>query len=257
MEEDTRSRLVAFGYRLGLIDRRRFVVERYLSERLVPDGTRRGAAWRDLKRARERGLPLLVVIGCGRSGTQYTANLFQRAKVRSRHEYYVLGGRQRVLSSWPLSGDGVDVPWPPSAETIAHRKLIYVHQIRHPLAVISSTQTFEPQSWRYVVRHIGVDGESPLRRAMKYWLQWNLLSERKAAMTYRVEEMGQVLPTLVAKGELNVSLDAVMNAYHATSQSTHKRPHTDYSWADLEAEDAALTREIRKLAAKYGYTTES
>jgi hypothetical protein len=257
MEQDTRSRLVAFGYKLGLIDRRRFVFERYLSERLVPEGTRRGTAWRDLKRASERGLPLLVVIGCGRSGTQYTASLFQRAKVRSRHEYYVLGGRQRVLSSWPLSGDGVDVPWPPSTEMIAHRKLIFVHQVRHPLAVISSSQTLEAKSWRYIARQIDADATRPLRRAMQYWLHWNVMAERKALMTYRVEQMEQMLPVLVEKGELPVSLDAVVSAFRETSQTTNKRRHTDYSWADLEAEDAGLTSEIRALAAKYGYAAES
>jgi hypothetical protein len=69
---------------------------------------------------------------------------------------------------------------------------------------------------------------------MNYWYHWNLMAEKRALATYRVE-------------------DVFSEVSHSTNTRKEWETYNRIEWADLKREDRKLCKAIRKLAKKYGY----
>jgi len=163
----------------------------------------------------------LVITGCGRSGTKFIS-----AHLDLGHEKL---GRNGV-SAWQATVDLNPIYTLKSDDFI-------LHQVRHPIPTISSCHAFVmEESWNLIEDNIPSvkKSDSLLLKCMKYWYYWNLMAEKRALATYRVEDIQS-----------------------KQSKKTNTRKNwTRYrkvSWADLQAEDPELTRKIKLLATNYGY----
>ena len=73
-------------------------------------------------------------------------------------------------------------------------------------------------------------------------------AETKAEFTYQIEEFDKHLNQLLILGNFGSFKNE-----SAISTKTNTRKHIDLSWDDLNKEDEVLTKNIKKLAIKYGY----
>src|SRR5687767_5167182 len=167
----------------------------------------RDAILRILNRSREMigsfspvRLPYIVIVGCGRSGTKYTAKLFCDLGIGVGHERLGKEG----IASWVLSGEHGKSPWGPKMAALRGIPLKIAHQVRHPLKTISSVMTAKPRSWKFIAQNIACDRDRLLRCSMQYWLYWNELSEEKAGYTYPVEKLDEGISELLRYCERSV-----------------------------------------------------
>jgi hypothetical protein len=220
----------------------------------------------------------LLVTGCGRSGTKFTAVLLQRLGLDVRHEKMGRDG----IAAWTLAVASERPPWAPAAALESFEEIY--HQVRHPLAVIRSVATFKPSSWEYICEHTSATPQDPvLLRAAKYWLDWNRHAELVGTWRYRIEDLDDVFDELC--GRLGVHADRTALARVPLDANTrrHGRLFHYYdevslrlgvrriaflagrlagppdlpavTWPDLERLDADLTERVRAKAFEYGYRT--
>lgn len=196
-----------------------------------------------------RPIPGIAILGCGRSGTTYTSELFKQYGYRVGHERLLLHG----ISSWLLTSDQEKVLWGPSRSEIVRLGLPLVHQVRDPLKVISSCQATSQQSWDFLAAEISIArDDSTVLKGMKYWYYWNLKSEQLASFTYRVEELDTIFPQLCQIGSFEMK-NLMGSQVDALEKNVNTRRHSQLSWKDIELEDYALASKIRDLAIRYGY----
>lgn len=125
-----------------------------------------------------------------------------------------------------------------------------VHQVRNPLKVISSMQTANEYSWQFISNFIKTGKyDSIIKKCMKYWYYWNLLSEKKAQYRYKVEEIQKSFKKLCEIGDF--SLDSEYK--YGISRKTNTREHSELTMRDLYLKDPFLTRKIIRMAKRYGY----
>ena len=206
----------------------------------------------------------LLITGCGRSGTNYSAMVFRRAGADVQHEMVGAEG----CSSWyfaPVSSDMMPPPYLKHkggknrhADRIWRQDVQFdlrVHQVRHPLLVIRSvTQSFSKDDWRFIARHTGQSFavRNPLLRSMQYWLRWNLLAGRNTDCRIRVEDFEKEWPWLSeAAGVPGAPMPDVSKRVNA---HTGYRIPKQYSPGDMEALDPILFSRIERMAEEYGYT---
>jgi hypothetical protein len=131
---------------------------------------------------------LLLVTGCGRSGTKYTSFVLRRLSLDVPHERL---GRDGV-SAWTLGGPPVGRPYGPSG--VLRFEHVF-HQVRHPLHTIASATSFGAESWGYICAYTSCAPDEPvLVRAARYWLDWNERVERIASWRYRIEALPEIFP---------------------------------------------------------------
>ncbi len=220
----------------------------------------------------------LLVTGCGRSGTKFTAVLLQRLGLDVRHEQMGRDG----IAAWALAvSSPITPPWGPAA---AHYRFDEVyHQVRHPLAVIASAATFKNESWEYIYAHTSTSAaDAMVIRGAKYWLEWNLNAERMATWRYRVEDLDDVFDQFCARIGVTADRDALARTpidcntrrygrlFHYYDEASRRlrirragvvaavlaRPSLgppELAWGDLRTLDADLAERVRAKAAEYGY----
>ena len=222
---------------------------------------------------------LVLVTGCGRSGTRYMTFILRRLGLDVRHERLGRDG----IASWALAVDAEQVPWGPSARTASFELIL--HQVRHPLAVVNSVMTFKDASWRFVCDHIACSLEDPLPlRAARYWYLWNAEAQRKADFTFRVEDIRAALSAICTR--LGVQADASVvdrvptdvntrskgRLFHLAEEALERlqlepptwlrtalelddrRPaHQQISWHDIRVLDPVLCDRMIGRARGYGY----
>jgi len=185
---------------------------------------------------------MLVIVACPRSGTRFISTLFKEHGLDVGHEAWGVDG----TAWWQLAGD--DSFWRgfnfcPREPATAHPA---VHQVREPLACIASMFTIADVSWEIMRVRMS---DSVLRRGMYAYVHWNRLAQRRASYTYRVENYRAEFSELCRRGRFT----AVLHNPVKTSEKTNSREHPSLTWAELEKEDAALAREVKAVAAGYGY----
>jgi len=221
---------------------------------------------------------LVLVTGCGRSGTRYTTFVLRRLGLDVGHERV---GRHGV-AAWTLAVDADAVPWGQSPRSL--RFDVVLHQVRHPLAVVSSARSFKAESWRFVCRHVPCSPDDPVVvRAAAYWYHWNVAAERRADLTFRVEAIRDALPRICSLLGVDADesvLDRVPTdvntrrkgrLFHLTEEALERlqletMPHVrtwverpadeqvpDVSWDDIRALDPVLCDRIVAKARAYGY----
>lgn len=194
----------------------------------------------------------LLVTGCARSGTGYISAVLKLCGLDIGHEYVGEDG----CSSWPMAVDALACPWGPTTQGLEFEHTF--HQVRHPLLVISSVNTTEPQvTWDYVCHEMPqIKQEDPrIVKCAKYWYYWNLAAEKKAEWTYKLEEIDLVFEEMGCR--LGVPLNKLV--LKLVSRSTnHRWNHIhDYTWDDLRKElPKDLFDNIQKMAVRYGYSID-
>lgn len=181
----------------------------------------------------------LLIIGCGRSGTKYTSTILSALGADMPHE--------------KIGRDGM-VSWKEAIQPKWKLKLQYLnvyHQVRYPLDVINSCQTFQKESWKLIENYIPVDKEDQLIvKCMKYWYYWNLLSERKAQQTFQIEKIIDLLT------EVSKSLDIKSEEFKKFDNkkiNTRSKSYHPHTWEDLTQYDKGLVEKCIRLALRYGY----
>lgn len=193
----------------------------------------------------------IAIIGCGRSGTKYVSKLFNSIGIKIGHERLEKNG----IASWTLVPyTNVEV-WGPSFYKIRAMGFPIVHQVRNPLKVISSVTTVfsDKKTWDFISEHIPIDNsETIIHKAMKYWYYWNLMAEKKAKYTYKVEDIEAHFNDLLRIGKFEVNTD-ISSIFTTVSTKVNSRKHNEISWNDLQKEDYELSQKIYELSSHYGY----
>jgi hypothetical protein len=201
---------------------------------------------------------VFLIVAAPFSGTTYTAILLRKLGLNVGHERP--GGNGTVC--WHLAAVGP--PYIMGESRREHRpdrthyKTI-LHQVRHPLKMITTFQhnVGQPNMWPYICAHVGMDqmAETPLRRTMKFWLVWNMLSEKCAGgKTYQIED----LPNRFEWFCKEIGVPANRDTLHrlSTRENSHQAKFgmgRYLRWDELFAEDVKVAAQIKQMAQRYGY----
>ncbi len=193
----------------------------------------------------------IIITGCGRSATGFVRHYFNEFGIRIGHEKLEKHG----ISSWTLVPDTYKSVWGPSYKTISYLEMPIIHQVRNPLDVISSVRKVfsDKKSWEFISKFIPLEkNDTQIVKSMKYWYYWNLLAEKKAIYTYRVENIENEMKNILAIGKFKISISKI-NTLKNISKKVNSRKHYNLDWDDLRNADKELTCKIVGLAKKYGY----
>lgn len=191
----------------------------------------------------------LLVTGCARSGTRYTAFILRDCGLDVGHEWVFPDG----LTSWLMAVDCDECPWGATPSANFRFKHVF-HQVRHPLKVIASVYVNEPpESWEFICRHVPQihATDSDLVKCAKYWYFWNLKAESKAEYTYRIENIENELLELSRRAGYDLT-QANLNVV-AKDTNTRRTP-IELTWEVLEESiPYQLFFDIQMMALRYGY----
>ena len=171
----------------------------------------------------------LLITGCARSGTAYISEFLQNCGLDVPHE---VSGEFGCVS-WMMAADDCMAPW--GEGSLGYEFELVFHQVRNPLKCIASLFANEPLVGEYIFKHVPEinPSESKLTRAAKYWYYWNLLAEKKADWTYRIEDLEQVIGEMSSK--LDVDLD-IEKMKLISKETNHRKESPNLTWQDLKEE---------------------
>jgi len=186
---------------------------------------------------------MILITGCGRSGTKYISKVVQTFGLDLVHE--------------GLGTDG-SVSWHRGLKTSGYPKKyaqlrpdfdLILHQVRNPLDVIISFTTATEDTWEWVRSKVRINTKlSKLGQAAEYWYYWNRLIEKSANWTYRIENLENEWKTFTSF----LGLSASYSKIKAISTKTNSREHPKITWKDIDGA-TRLSSKIRWLACHYGY----
>jgi hypothetical protein len=195
-----------------------------------------------------RGFPLrlpVLVTGCGRSGTHYTTHLLQLLGLEVNHE--ALGPAGSV--DWHLA--------PPAYRQKLRLEFgVVIHQYREPIKVIGSMHTAHRSSWRFIEKHCPeVRTKDPLLRAARYWIYWNRLAERDAALSFPIERLAHHFAALCRTLGIREPDPAALEAAKISVSSRSSAPTyaSGITYDEIARRDPATFAELQELASRYGY----
>lgn len=192
---------------------------------------------------------MIVIIGCARSGTKYICSLFRELGYDVGHEKLGADG----IASWGLVPDTGRIPYGPSFSEINCGDMTILHQVREPLSSIASMSRLAGHHWSFTKKYVLVRKEdSLLLKAMKYWYYWNDMAEKKAAYTYRIENIDNELEVICGLAGLKLTGNAG-EALGKVARTINAREHDTVAPGDLCTEDEDLAEKIFRKAAYYGY----
>lgn len=126
-----------------------------------------------------------------------------------------------------------------------------IHQVRHPLKVIASMQTFSDSTWHYMAEFIELDlKRPPVVRAMQAWTGWNALIESKADWRFQIEQIKECFPELCR--HVGLTTREFPEIPFAVRDSRTER-YEPLELRDLITADPGLSEQIETLAERYGY----
>jgi len=184
---------------------------------------------------------MILITGFPRSGTLYTTTVLNTIGVAAEHESHV--HRPPVTVSW---GHFMQL-------NNLYPNLIpyFLHQIRNPIQVISSTLTISPSNMEKIMTFLRIRyTNDSIRNIMKAYIKWYELVEEHPGkkLTYKVEEMEKVFPTIckLIGVEPRVFPSAIPD-------NVHTRSHRQLTYNDLSKVSQKTARQIFYIARKYGY----
>lgn len=198
-----------------------------------------------------RNNQLVLITGCGRSGTTYISKLLTAAGCQVRHEK--LG--QKGCASWTMAVDADYTPWGPGARGIQFKHVF--HQVRNPLDVISSVyiNIKDIGSWQFIGANTPeiLPNEPFLAKCAKYWYYWNLKAEEKAEWTYRIEDIDKIFYEMCNRLKIPYKKDVLKKIPRKIN--TQRPIFQKIKWSDLEAVLSPTDFcNLRNLALRYGYS---
>lgn len=189
----------------------------------------------------------LLITGCARSGTHYITQVLNLCGLKLRHER---GGEDGMVS-WLMAAKSGRTPFGPGGNKFQFVHIF--HQVRDPLKSIASICKEPRESWEYICKHVPeINIFDPLLvRAAKYYYYWNLMAEKKAEWTYRIEDLENVFDKM--SKILGITLDKT--AVDKVPKNIATRGYTaPLTWADIrEVVEPELYRKLIKMAIRYGY----
>jgi hypothetical protein len=223
----------------------------------------------------------LLITGCGRSGTKYTAALLQNLGLDVRHEEMGADG----IVTWCMAIESDDSPWGGGRRGIRFNTIL--QQVRHPLRVIPSLTTFTPSSWEFIARFCPCSCTEPvILRAAKYWYHWNLHAEQIAQWRFRIEAIESIFDEFCARVGVPARRDAIASTSTLTNSRKIKRGlgmmrylldrlgvgqsskrfdflydrnrsyvGEPFTWDVLETHAPGWSKRIREISSRYGYST--
>jgi hypothetical protein len=195
---------------------------------------------------------MLLVTGVGRSGTHYTAALLREMGLDVGHETVGRDG----AASWKHAVSGTFVVkkrFRRARVTEIDSKIFetVLHQVRDPLKVVASMQTFGEATWSYMAQHTSVSMEQPvLARAMLGYIEWNRLVEARAEWRFRIEALPEVFDEFCRRAGVE---PMAMPEVPREKRDARGARYTPVTWEDLSAADASLASELEAMARAYGY----
>lgn len=175
----------------------------------------------------------ILVTGCGRTATTFTAALLSAIGLDVKHEKAGKNG----MADWH------------SAVIRQDEKTIILHQLRDPIKVMGSLTTFNPYSWDYINKFIPMP-DNLLQKCMLYWLYWNRLTTviQSKPLLYQVELIHLEWDKICH----HINIPETTELPEIPKDMNH-RNHPQLEWWQLEEQDQKLVDEIRKQAGLYGY----
>lgn len=194
----------------------------------------------------------VLIIACGRSGTQYMSKLLSCSTLDIKHEQPGING----CVSWPMVCNSYS-PWGPSGD---NRNFIHIlHQVRHPLSVITSWYNnfgdLQRDEWRFIRKHIIEikKNDSLLTQIAKYWYYWNLKAEALSEWRFKIEDIDYIIPKLEKR--LNITLDKKQVLLISKNTNTFNKIKRKIKWSDLKNKiPKSLFENIQRMAQRYGYS---
>lgn len=209
-------------------------------------------------------MPRLVVTGCARSGTQYTAQVLQNLGLRCGHEKVYLHSDELDFEKRWEDRDA-DISWlaAPYLNELPKDSVV-LHLLRDPLKVVTclvshKLLTSDEQSTYFMRRHVKEISEgSDLERAVWYVLRWNQLIEGvdKKRIIYtrcRVEylippSLGRVL-RLAGINRDEQDIKKALGDVPTNAGACHS--HQEVTWDDVLKTKAG--EGLERMAKRYGY----
>lgn len=182
----------------------------------------------------------ILITGCGRSGTKFTSHLIKNLGLNVKHEK---PGKNGTID-WHLA---------PILKNIHSDFNVILHQVRHPIKVISSMQN--TNSWKYIEKFLPqTKNKDIIHRSMIYWFKWNQMVEPYAHFRYQLEEIEEEIVFNEICKLLKVKADkSCITKTKNNPRNFNKRNHSNLNWSVLQKKDAKLTEKIKELAKKYKY----
>ena len=197
--------------------------------------------------------PRFVILGSGRSGSGYIAQVLTRAGIACGHEEWwnPTGFRNPAIlgdSSWCALDDDLS----------AYPDLVVFHQIRHPLDVISSFArrwSRDDVWWPMKARTMDGAPDDDIDAAIKCWVVCNRKAAERAEKTWKLEQVNAPLifglvdrlglGDRVPVTSILDALDRVPRTYNQHSRGRR------FTWDDLEGRPGY--GDLLALAHEYGY----
>lgn len=194
--------------------------------------------------------PRFVVVGTGRSGTKYTAELLTALGIPCGHERVYT--RHDVKKQWGLRGDASWLAVP----HLDRFKGVVLHQVRDPLAVVRSFVgigffTRENNRFTEYAKGFFEFTGDPVIDAMRWYVELNERCERHATFRYRVEDFPEALDGVLDALGTEVDAERRRAAFALVPPNTNTRPRSGLGLADLPRGEH-LDRLIA-IGERYGY----
>lgn len=192
---------------------------------------------------------MIKIIGCARSGTEYTAKVLQNIGVDVRHEELGADG----IIDWRLTKPGPQTLYPFPVYQDVDFDLI-LHQTRNPLDVIRGCFVLGHKSKLHLQQTGFFQWGNTLFNWMYYWYHWNLLAEKQAKITYKIGCLQNDKCFDFWCMDI-IGTQTNFKARDNVSRTQNHRPNglPPVTWKTLTRVDKALALNIRELASKYGY----
>ena len=224
---------------------------------------------------------MIIITGCGRSGTLYMRKVFEVFGYDVGHE----GLRQDGISSWYIVDPyhfSIVNRYINRRENTKDRDRVYIHLIRNPLDVISSFYRCEALPnraglnffRRSTASKIKWQNFQELAFIAKYWIEWNKAAEKNFNfdMRIRVEDVGLNETIKKLTNKINIidpfeieyaikEIKSLGNNIHTISPKNMRgleRYAKDrvkrISLDDIKNIVRAIAHEVLNMAEKYGYS---
>jgi len=178
----------------------------------------------------------IIIIGCARSATGYTAKFFQQNGLKVGHEGEMENGQSNHFKTF---------------DNLKRYDLV-LHQTRHPLKVISSAMNGQPKIWKNVLKTVpyvyNLYLQNKLLGLIYYWIEWNREAKRKSDYSYRIEDIKKEAKKILSLAGITKKPQMYKNIEY----NKHNSPFQITSRTIKEAFPLAFN-DLQKEAKKYGY----
>lgn len=188
--------------------------------------------------------PRAVIVGTGRSGSAYIAQVLRACRVVCGHESW--------FNPWNSHVDGLDVEssWAAIVEGLDDFDGPIFHQVRHPLDVISSLVK-HPSHGEYAAmrdRMFPYVPDDPIEVALFNWFYFVEACEHVAQRTWRLEDVDAGLLVDIGKAvDIDVTYEAAETALAIVPRNFNFHGEgARLGWDDLP--DGWVKDQVRKWA---------